>query len=92
MDFKKYNPRSIHGSIYRKESSPDYYDTKKVSKGFSLQSQIIQPKALIDMRKKQPRDLSCFVRHNNGAFQNIKRENERQDYIKKLLSEASDED
>ena len=44
------------------------------------------------MKKKPARDLSCFVRHNNGALQNIKRENERQDYIKKLLNDASDED
>ena len=92
MDFKGYKPRSLHGSIYRKESSPDYYDTKKVSKGFSLLSQIVQPKALIDMRKKPARDMSSFVKHNNGALQNIQRENERQDYIKKLLNDASDED
>jgi hypothetical protein len=77
MDFKGYKARSIHGSIYRKESSPDYYDTKKISKGFSLLSQIVQPKALIDMHKKPARDLTSFVRHNNGALQNIKRENER---------------
>jgi hypothetical protein len=38
MNFSAYNPRTLHGSIYRKESSPDYYDTKKISKGFSLLS------------------------------------------------------
>jgi hypothetical protein len=75
MDFKKYNPRKIHGSIYKKEASPDYYDTKKISKGFSLLSQIVEPKAFMDMKKSQKRDLSGFVRHNNGALQNINREN-----------------
>lgn len=77
LNFDGYKSRGLQGSIYKQESSPDYYDTKKISKGFSLLSQIVQPKALIEMRKKPARDLSMFVRHNNGALQNIKRDNER---------------
>ncbi len=43
MDFKKSNPRALHGSIYKKEHSPDFYDLKKVSKGFSHLSHIYHP-------------------------------------------------
>jgi hypothetical protein len=35
LDFKKSNHRTIHRSIYRRESSPDYYDTQKLHHGFA---------------------------------------------------------
>jgi len=79
MDFKKINPRSIHGSIYRMpcDQSPDVYDTKKVSKGFNLLANIVHPKSLVDFTKQHKRDLSMHVRHNNEALRNIERENQR---------------
>ena len=35
LDFKKINHRTQYRSIYRKESSPDYYDSKKISTGYN---------------------------------------------------------
>jgi len=35
INFGKANARTLAKSIYRKESSPDYYDTKKIFNGFN---------------------------------------------------------
>jgi hypothetical protein len=45
------------------------------------------PKAMVDIRKQNRRDLSQFYRHGNEALKNIERDNMRQDFIKRLLSE-----
>ena len=89
MDFKKINPRSVHGSIYRKpcDQSPDVYDTKNVQKGFNSLATIMHPKSLVDFKKQHKRDMSLHVRYNNEALRNIERENDRQDYIKRLIND-----
>ena len=51
LDFKRTNHRTIYRSIYKKESSPDYYDAKRILKGFNQQSQIVNPKAMLDIGK-----------------------------------------
>ena len=73
LDFKKINPRSMHGSIYRKpcDQSPEFYDTKKVHQGFNSLANIVHPKSLVEFKKQHHRDLSLHVRHNNEALRNI---------------------
>lgn len=51
LDFKKSNHRTRYRSIYRKEASPDYYDVGKIHSGFNRQSQVVQPKAMLDIGK-----------------------------------------
>lgn len=87
LDFKRSNHRTLYRSIYRRENSPDCYDTEKLHLGFTRQSQVVQPSAMLDIGKQHRRDMSLFYRHNNEALKNIERDNMRQDFIKKLLSE-----
>ena len=42
---------------------------------------------MVEIGKQKNRDMSFYYRHNNEALKNIERDNNRQLYIKRLLSE-----
>eukprot|EP00347_Sterkiella_histriomuscorum_P023863 403333124 len=91
MKFDKINHRDYQGSIYRREKSPDYYDHEKITSGFQSQSQFVTPKVMLDMKKQPGRDFTKLYASTGGeAYKNIQRENERQDWIKRLVEGKSE--
>eukprot|EP00347_Sterkiella_histriomuscorum_P010785 403374929 len=86
LDFDKVNNRSYHGSIYMKEKSPDWYDANKIEKGFQQTSNFISPKAMLDLKKQTSRDFTRMYKQQGEMYANIKRDNERHEYLKRLLS------
>ena len=86
LSLDKYNKRDYHGSIYRREYSPDYYDSTKITSGFKQQSGYQSPKSMVEMQKQTARDFQKLYAGTSGeAYKNIQRENARQAWIKKLI-------
>jgi len=84
--FDKQSNRFQHNSIYRKTCDlvPDYYDSIKIA-AVDGDLKSTKKQAFIDIKKQTNRDLTKMLQ-TTEQFKNIKRDNERADYIKKLLA------
>ena len=66
--------------------SPDHYDSVKIAKyQISNRKKSVN---LVDMAKESKRDFSMMLK-GNDAYRNIQRDNARNDYLRKLLTKAS---
>ena len=91
MDFGKYENRSYIRSIYRTDDQvpKDPYDLKKVETGKNKTTKNTGKSVLVDLKKQEKRDFTKMFKGSVGeAYANIQRENEKADYIKKLLMQA----
>ena len=77
--------------MYRhaRDLSPDHYDSVKIAKVDLKLRKKSTP--LVEMKKQTKRDFSKMYQ-TSDFFKNIQRDNDRHDYIKKLLSYKSDEE
>ena len=90
MNFKGYEPRSeLPGkSIYARDKNlhTEVYDMDKVNRGKDMTIVNSGHKGSVSMKKQSKRDTTAMYAGSVGeAYANIKRENEKADYIKKLL-------
>ena len=89
-DLNKTTNRKIEfRSMYRQDRdlSPDHYDSVKIAQK-ELQQTKRKPVSLVDMKKASKRDFSAMLK-TNAMYKNIQQDNARNEYIKRLLSEAS---
>ena len=84
---KTTNRQSAFANLYRQDEdfTPDYYDSVKIA-GDTLKIKKNE-KPFVDMKKQTKRDLSKLWQ-GSEFYKNIQRDNQRQDYIKNLLSES----
>ena len=82
--------KASFGNMYRQDRdlSPDHYDSVKIAKVDLKLRKKSTP--LVDMKKQTKRDFSKMYQ-TSDFFKNIQRDNDRHDYIKKLLSYAEEE-
>ena len=82
-DMNKTTQRGNFQSIYRKESAPSYYDSVKVA---DKHKELVTNKknSMVDFKKQTKRNYDAML-HGTEFYRNVQRDNERQDYIKKLL-------
>ena len=80
----KQSVRTTFNSIYKKESAPDYYDSMKIA---ATENHLKTNKktAFVDLKKQTKRDFTKMLQ-TTEQFKNVLRENERAEYVKKLLS------
>ena len=89
LNFSGYEKRSNLGSIYKTSQAVDPYDLKKVDMGKLKTTKNTGKNILVQMNKQEKRDVTKMYKHSVGeAYANIQRENEKADYIKKLLMQA----
>ena len=91
LQFNKYADRTHARSIYRRDwgASQDPYDLKKVDLGKLKTTKGSERKAQYSLSKQPGRDYRKMYQGSVGdAYDNIRRENERADYIKNLLMSA----
>ena len=79
----KQSIRTIHNSIYKKEVAPDYYDSMQIAKT-ATKMKTMKKDTLIDISKQEKRDLTKMLK-TTEQYNNVLRDNERAEYIKKLL-------
>ena len=88
--FQGYEGRSENFGIYRKDrivSEVHPHDTHKVLFGIKKIQKGSGKQPLLDFGKQLKRDSTQVVRATVGeAYDNIRRENEKADFIKKLLA------
>lgn len=88
MKFDNYSGRSMDQSIYQKDwqASQNPYDFGKVEKGMIKTTKGSEKSNLLDLNKQKKRDMRQVYRGTVGeAYANIQRDNEKADYIKRLL-------
>ena len=92
MAFTGYEHRSKIRGIYREDDqilNKDPYDLEKVDRGKKKTTKGTGKAALVAMDKQSNRDYKKLYSSSVGeAYANIKRENDKADYIKQLLSKA----
>ena len=92
MNFAGYEHRSKIRGIYRQDDqilNKDPYDLKKVDAGKKKTTKGSGKAVLLNMDKQSNRDFKKLYSSSVGeAYANIKRENDKADYIKQLLSKA----
>lgn len=91
LPFDAYEKRNKVGSIYREDydKRKDPYDLEKVFKGKIATTKNSGKSNLVALDKQEKRDITKMYRGTVGdAYANIQRENEKADYIKKLLMQA----
>ena len=71
--------------IQEKDYSPDYYDSVKIAQDIIKNKPNKKP--MVKMAKQTKRDFDDMWK-NSEAYRNIKRENDRSDYIQRLLNET----
>jgi hypothetical protein len=83
--------KASFGNLYRQDRdlSPDHYDSVKIAKVDIKLRKKSTP--LVEMNKQTKRDFSKMYQ-TSDFFKNIQRDNDRHDYIKKLLSYDLDAD
>ena len=83
--------KASFGNMYRhaRDLSPDHYDSVKIAKVDLKLRKKSTP--LVEMKKQSKRDFSKMYQ-TSDFFKNIQRDNDRHDYIKKLLSYKEDEE
>ena len=81
------NRKVAFGNMYKQEDdfTPDHYDSVKIAHDVLKTKQKVKP--FVDMKKQTKRDFSKLWK-GNDAYQNVLRENARQDYIKNLIDEV----
>ena len=84
---KTTNRRAAFGNMYKQEDdfTPDHYDSVKIAQDELKIKHKIKP--FVDMGKQTKRDFTKLWK-GNDAYQNVLRENARQDYIKRLIDEV----
>ena len=88
MGFEKYDKRTYTGSIYRRDAAVpnDPYDFAKLDSAQKKTAKGTGKSALVSMAKQSKRNYVKMYEGSVGeAYANIRRENEKADYIKKLL-------
>jgi hypothetical protein len=91
MKFNHQDSRNELKSIYHTDTSQgkDPYDFVKVSHGFNKITKGTEKGVLLSLKKQTKRDFGKMYNSSVGeAYNNIKRENEKAEYIKKLLMQA----
>lgn len=89
--FDKHQSRHEAGGIYRKDwaATKNPYDSERVEQGIKATKAGTGKSNLVDLKRQQKRDYSKVVKASVGeAYANIQRENEKADYMKKLLMQA----
>jgi hypothetical protein len=91
LKFEGYEKRNMIGGIYRRDfdKPTDPYDIEKVDLGKKKTTKNSGKSVLVDLNKQEKRDVTKMYKQSVGeAYANIQRENEKADYIKKLLMQA----
>lgn len=91
LPFNKYAERTHARSIYHRDwqATQDPYDMQRVDLGKLKTTKGSEKKAQYSLSKQPGRDYRKLYQGSVGdAYDNIRRENERADYIKKLLMSA----
>ena len=81
--------KASFGNLYRDDDdlSPDHYDSVKIAKA-DIKSRK-RSHAFVDMNKQTKRDFSKML-ETSDFYRNVKQQNERSDFIKKLLRDADE--
>jgi len=88
---KNSNRTTTWGNMYRhdRDLSPDLYDSVKIANQTIQQKRKTSP--YVDMKKQKKRDCMEHLK-GNDFYRNVQRENERMDFLKKLLNTQDIED
>ena len=88
LNFAGYEKRNMIGGIYKTDydKPTDPYDLGKVDKGKQKTTKNSGKSALVEMKRQEKRDVTKMYKQSVGeSYANIQRENEKADYIKRLL-------
>lgn len=88
INFRGYEKRNMIGGIYKVDydKPTDPYDLSKVDLGKIKTTKNTGRGALVEMKRQEKRDFTQMYKQSVGeAYSNIQRENEKADYIKRLL-------
>ena len=91
LKFNLQDSRNESKSIYHSDAArcKDPYDVNKVHHGFNKTTKGAEKGALLSLSKQTKRDYAKLYHQSVGeAYANIKRDNAKADFIKKLLMQA----
>lgn len=88
LNFAGYEKRNMIGGIYKRDydKPTDPYDLGKVDQGKLKTTKNSGKSALVEMKRQEKRDVTKMYKQSVGeSYANIQRENDKADYIKRLL-------